>query len=255
MKVVILCGGKGTRMMESTYDNPKPLTLIGDKPILWHIMKIYSYYGYNDFILLLGYKGDKIKEYFMDYDWKNYDFVLDNETKSFKPFGKPEKWKITFLDTGIDTMTGGRIKKAENYIGEEPFMLTYGDGLSDINLNNLLEFHKLNNRVGTLTGIAKKSQYGVLSVVDNIATTFNEKSQIEGLINGGFFVLNKEIFNYLGNDEKCIFEQEPLINLVKDKQLAVFPHTGFWTSIDTAKDAIEANKAWERNETLWRIGN
>lgn len=255
MKVVILCGGKGTRMVEPTYDNPKPLSMIGGKPILWHIMKIYSYYGYNDFILLLGYKGEKIKEYFMEYNWKNCDFVLDIHDGNFKLLAEPENWKITFLDTGIDTMTGGRIKKVEKYIGEETFMLTYGDGLSDVNINELLAFHKLKNKILTLTGITRKSQYGILSVENDIATSFHEKSQIEGIINGGFFILNKDVFNYLSNTDECIFEQDPLINLVKDKQLAVFPHNGFWTAIDTFKDLIEANKAWESDEKLWRIWN
>lgn len=255
MKVVILCGGKGTRMAEVTEDIPKPLAMICGKPILWHIMKIYSFYGYNDFILLLGYKGDKIKEYFMDYNWKNSDFVLDNYSGKVNLLQETEKWRITFIDTGLETMTGGRIKKAEKYLEEETFMLTYGDGLSDININKQLEFHKQKNKIATLTGISKKSQYGILTVENDIATAFHEKSQIEGIINGGFFILNKEVFNYISNEDGCIFEQDPLIHLAKDKQLSVFPHNGFWIALDTFKDLMEVNEVCESDKKLWRVWN
>lgn len=253
MKVVILCGGKGSRMKEITDDIPKPLSMIGGKPILWHIMKIYGHYGFNDFILLLGYKGDKIKEYFMDCRWKNHDFILDNSTGRINLLEQPEKWKITFVDTGINTMTGGRIKKAQKYIGNETFMLTYGDGVADINIKNLLAYHREKGRIATVTGISKKSQYGTLEVQDGIAQCFQEKSQIEGIINGGFFVLNTAVFNYLSNQDHCIFEQEPLMNLAKDNELSVYHHKGTWMAIDTYKDLLMANEIFEKNKNTWKV--
>ncbi len=253
MKVVILCGGKGTRMKEVTEDIPKPLAPIGGKPILWHIMKTYMYYGYNEFILLLGYKGEKIKEYFMDYHWKNQDFILSGEDNKIQLLGQMPKWKIQFINTGDDTMTGGRIKKIEDYIDEENFMLTYGDGLADININRLVEFHKTNNKIATVTGIKKENQYGTLTVENNIAKSFSEKPQGEDIINGGFFVLNKKIFSYLDNSDKCIFEREPLVNLVKDRELSVYEHTGFWKAMDTYKDLEEVNKMWDTLTPPWKV--
>ena len=252
MKVLILCGGKGLRMKELTEDGPKPLARIGNKPMLWHIMKTYYAYGFKDFVLLLGYKGDKVKEYFMDYEWKNSSFVL-NEDGSYEIFKQPEKWSITFLDTGLETMTGGRIAKAKDIVGDEPFMLTYGDGLADINLNDLLKFHKDSGKIATVTGIQKQNQYGVLRVEDHIAVDFIEKPPSKDIINGGFFVCNKEIFNYVKDDEDCIFEREPMVGLAKDKQLAVYEHKGFWTAIDTYKDITDANSIWNKNEALWRV--
>lgn len=252
MKVVILCGGKGTRMREITEDVPKPLAMIGNKPILWHIMKIYAHYGFDDFILLLGYKGDKIKEYFMNYAWKNYNFVLDRNGIP-QLLEEPERWKITFIDTGTDTMTGGRIQQARPYIGEETFLLTYGDGLANVDIRKLLEFHRQKGKIATVTGISKKSQYGTLVVENNLAVSFQEKSQIEGMINGGFFVFNKEIFDYLKDDPACILEQEPMINLAKDRQLAVYFHDGFWTAMDTYKDIQSANEIWKNGNCLWKV--
>lgn len=251
MKVVILCGGKGTRMSELTAENPKPLALIGDKPILWHIMKIYQKYGFNEFILLLGYKGEKIKEYFMDYEWKNHSFTMDSSTREIKIIGQPEKWKITFLDTGIDTMTGGRIKQAESLIGKNSFMLTYGDGLSDVNLHELIQFHHKKGTVATVTGIQKKSQFGTLTVNHGIATSFEEKTKTEGTINGGFFILKPEIFNYLNDDPNCVFEEEPMKKLTADGQLSVYSHEGFWTAIDTYKNVLEVNKMLEQGKVPW----
>lgn len=253
MKVLILCGGKGSRMKEVTDDIPKPLAMIGDKPILWHIMKIYLHYGLNDFILLLGYKGDQIKEYFMNYHWKNHNFVLDSEQKNIQLLEEPEKWKITFVDTGIETMTGGRIKQVQKYIEDEIFMLTYGDGLADINLKNLLTFHNSRGRVATVTGITKVNQYGTLLVENHIAKSFQEKPHTKDIINGGFFVLNKEVFSYIKNDSDCVFEQEPLINLVKNEQLAVYQHKGFWVAMDTYKDLLKVNEMWQNNKAPWKV--
>ncbi|OLS34741.1 glucose-1-phosphate cytidylyltransferase [Bacillus sp. MRMR6] len=251
MKVVILCGGKGTRMSEVTNELPKPLALIGDKPILWHIMKSYQRYGFNEFILLLGYKGEKIKEYFIDYEWKNNSFTLDSSNGQTSILAEREKWKITFLDTGLNTMTGGRIKRASPYIGDESFLLTYGDGLSDVNINELITFHQSKGKIATVTGIKKKSQFGTLIVNQGIAESFEEKTKTEGIINGGFFVLNPEVFHYIGDETNCIFEEEPMKKLTEDQQLAVFLHDGFWTAIDTYKNVVEVNEMWEKGDHLW----
>ncbi|TYQ16890.1 UNVERIFIED_CONTAM: glucose-1-phosphate cytidylyltransferase [Acetivibrio alkalicellulosi] len=253
MKVAILCGGKGMRMHELTEDIPKPLVNVGEKPMLWHILKTYSYYGFNDFILLLGYKGEKIKEYFVNYKWKNHSFSLDTSTEEICLMDKAEDWKITFLDTGLNTMTGSRIKRAQHLLNNEAFMLTYGDGLSDINIKKLLDFHKEKKRIATVTGIQKKSQYGTLIVKDDIAVSFNEKETNIGIINGGFFVFEPEVFNYLKDDTNTILEQEPLINLTKDNQLAVYMHNGFWTACDTYNDIVLVNNLCKENKDKWRV--
>ncbi|MDD2482364.1 MAG: sugar phosphate nucleotidyltransferase [Lutispora sp.] len=248
MKVVILCGGKGTRIKEMAEDNPKALISIGGRPIIWHIMNIYYSYGFNDFILPIGYKGEKIKEHFIGNQWRNNDFVIDNRENDFKItiLQDSEKWRITFIDTGEETMTGSRIKWIEPYIKEKEFMLTYGDGLADININDLLAYHRHRCKIATMTGIKSKSQYGMLEVCDGIANKFVEKPETDQIINGGFFVLNKEIFDYIYDDEgKCIFEQEPLSKLVKDKQLAVYSHEGFWMAVDTYKDYLALNENWD----------
>lgn len=246
MQVVILCGGQGMRMKEVTESIPKPLAMVGGRPILWHIMKLYSKYGFNEFILPLGYKGDKIKEYFMDFDWKQNDFILDfsgNENR-INLIKKPEKWKITFIDTGLDTMTGGRLKRIEPYIEGETFMMTYGDGLCGVDINELIKFHKEKGKLVSLTGIHKKSQYGTLKVQDGIASEFNEKTASEALINGGFFILERGIFNYLEGDG-CIFEKEPLNSLAGKGELAVYVYDGLWKAIDTYKELMELNDGWE----------
>lgn len=253
MKVVILCGGKGTRMHELTESIPKPLVEIGDKPLLWHIMKTYKHYGFDDFILLLGYKGERIKEYFIDYEWKNHSFILDSTKGNIQLLQQPEKWKITFLDTGLDTMTGSRLKRAKDFIGSEPFMLTYCDGLSDIHLPELLKFHHEKGTIATVTGICKKSQYGVLTVDNGIAKSFQEKSYTEEIINGGFFVMNPEVFEYLTEDINCVLEHEPLVNLTQNRQLAVYLHHGFWTAMDTARDISSVNKMWRDGNHLWKV--
>ncbi|AOT72849.1 glucose-1-phosphate cytidylyltransferase [Geosporobacter ferrireducens] len=255
MKVVILCGGKGTRMRDAAENLPKPLVRIGEKPILWHIMKIYQHYGFNDFVLLLGYKGEKIKEYFMDYSWKNHDFILDMDSGAddIQLLQKVENWKITFIDTGLNTMTGARIKRAQQYIGDAPFMLTYGDGLADIDLHALLTFHKEKGKIGTVTGISKKSQYGTLTIQEDVAQSFQEKEQTEGVINGGFFVFNPGVFHYLREEDHCILEQEPMRNLVADRELAVYQHRGLWIAMDTYKDLQEANQIWHQQNNSWKV--
>lgn len=234
------------RMREVTEHIPKPLAVVGGKPILWHIMKIYSKYGFDDFILPLGYMGDKIKEYFMNYDWKQNDFILDfsgNENKIYL-LKKPEKWRITFIDTGTDTMTGGRIKGIQPIISDDTFLMTYGDGLCDVNIDELLKYHREKGKIATLTAIQKKSQYGILKTKDGVATSFEEKTEVEGLINGGFFVLNKKIFDYIPGD-KSVFEKEPLSKLTEEGQLAVYRHDGFWQAVDTYKDLQDMEINWD----------
>ncbi|HCC08180.1 MAG TPA: glucose-1-phosphate cytidylyltransferase [Clostridiales bacterium] len=243
MQVVILCGGKGTRL-KTNEDIPKPLALVNEKPLIWHIMKIYSKFGFNEFILPLGYKGDKIKEYFMHYDWMNHDFMKIGSENRIELLEEHEKWNITFVNTGLETMTGGRIKKIEKYIKEDTFMLTYGDGLADIDIDDLINFHMYKGNIATVTGVERKTQYGVLSVKDGIAESFNEKTSLDGLINGGFFVLDKKVFDYLSEDDECIWENEPLSRLANDGELAVYEHKGIWMAIDTYKDLIEANQKW-----------
>lgn len=243
MKVVILCGGKGSRLA-STDNSPKPLAMVNGRPLIWHIMKIYMKYGINDFILPLGFGGEKIKEYFWNYEWKNQNFIKDNIKNKIELLNRRENWKITFVDTGITTMTGGRIKKIESYINEDTFMLTYGDGLSDINIEQLLKFHQDRGKIATVTGIERRSQYGVLTVENSIAKAFEEKSTLDGIINGGFFVLNTKVFEFIEDSESCVFEQGPLKNLTSKGELAVYIHKGYWMAVDTYKDLITANKTW-----------
>ncbi len=240
------------RMKEISDDIPKPLALVGNNPILWHIMKTYYHYGFNDFILLLGYKGEKIKEFFMDYAWKNHSSIL-HQDGNCEILEQIENWKITFLDTGLDTMTGGRILRAKKLLEEESFMLTYGDGLADIDLHALYDFHCSKGKIATVTGIKKSNQYGVLSVSDDIADNFAEKPDSDDIINGGFFVFNKEVFEYLKGDDDCILEKDPLIGLAKNRQLAVYRHNGFWTAMDTYKDLMNVNELWDKNLALWKV--
>lgn len=253
MKVVILCGGKGLRMKEYTTERPKPMALVGNRPILWHIMKLFSYHGFNDFILLLGYKSDVIKEYFMNQHWRNSSFVLDTTSgnREIQLLDKEEKWKITFLETGEETMTGGRVKQAEPFIDHEGCFLTYGDGLAFIDINELLAFHKRKGKLASVTGIQKESQYGFINVEDEIAVSFTEKPKLDGIINGGFFVLEKEAFKYIDHCNSCIFEKEPLQNLALNKELAVYRFEGYWAAIDTMKDLENLNHEINKIKPFW----
>jgi glucose-1-phosphate cytidylyltransferase len=251
MKVVILCGGKGTRLREETDIKPKPMVLIGGKPIIWHIMKGYSHYGFNEFILCLGYKGDVIKDYFLNYDQINNDFTLNLGSKklSFHNPCREHDWTITFAETGENTMTGTRIKRIEKYIGSEPFMLTYGDGIGDIDLHKLLEFHQSHGKIGTVTGVRPASRFGELVVEGNKVKEFSEKSQIKsGLINGGFFAFNRGIFDFIDDGDDVIFEREPLEHLTQKGELRVFKHGGFWQCMDTYRDYQLLNNLWAGKE-------
>lgn len=231
MKAVILCGGKGLRM--GGYQNTvcKPLVKIGGMPILWHIMKIYQHYGINEFVLCLGYNGDEIKNY----------FSLLKEIQSLD---------ITFVDTGAETLTGGRIKRIEQYIHEDNFLLTYGDGVGDIPIDKLISFHLEKGRIGTVTGVKRKSPFGLIEVKDGLATKFVEKPLLNGWINGGFFVLKKEVFKYIQGDS-TVWEHEPLVNLVENGQLAVYEHQGFWQCVDTVKDVQTMNILWDKKQRPW----
>lgn len=258
MKIVILCGGKGTRLSEETEFKPKPLVEVGGMPILWHIMKIYSSYGYKEFILALGYKGQMIKEYFLNYEELSNDFTLNLRSKHSRIEHHNdsclEDWNITFVDTGLENQTGARVAAIKRFIGDdEEFMLTYGDGVSDVDINKLYKFHKKMNKVITLTGVQPPSPFGVITVKDGIVTSFREKPKLEGVINGGFFVCNKKIFDYLSENPNLIFEQEPMRNLTKEKQVAVYEHKGFWYAMDTQKHVNELNKIWDSKDIPWKV--
>lgn len=259
MKVVILCGGMGTRLREETEFIPKPLVKIGNKPILWHIMKRYSDYGFNDFVLCLGYKGDKIKEYFANYDLMNNDLEINlgdnNNYEKIKLLNDKNSylnWKIILADTGMNSLKGSRIKKVEKYIDGDTFMVTYGDGLADVDLISLLEFHKAHKKVATLTGVFSPSRFGVIGSQDNLITSFKEKpSDIGSVVNGGFFVFNREIFDYLNFDDNCDLEFGVFEKLVEMKELMVYKHQGNWYSMDTIRDVEYLNRLWNLNIAFW----
>lgn len=240
MKVLILAGGVGSRLSEETTLKPKPMVQIGEHPILWHIMKIYSYYGYNDFIILCGYKGDMIKEYFVNYYRHMADITIDLANNSIEYLkNKAERWKVTLIDTGLDTMTGGRIKRAEEYIGNETFMLTYGDGLSDVNIPELLNVHRKHGKAMTLTSVQPEGRFGALHInKDNRIESFLEKPRGDGAwVNGGFFVCEPKVLDYIDGDDS-VFEKNPLENLAKDGELYTYKHSGFWKPMDTLRDKI-----------------
>ena len=256
MKVVILAGGFGTRLAEETDVRPKPMVEIGGMPILWHIMKIYSYYGYNEFVICLGYKGYVIKEYFANLFLHQADVTIDvsnNKLEVQNSFA--ENWKITLVETGVDTLTGGRIKRIQKYIGNEPFMLTYGDGVSNVNIGELVKFHLASKKFCTVTSVQPSGRFGVLKINnENLVESFHEKRSDDiAWINGGFFVCQPEIFNYIIEGDKTIWEREPLENLAKDKQLVSFKHSGFWRPMDSLKDKIDLNELWSKGEAGWKI--
>ncbi len=240
VRVVILCGGKGTRLKEETEIRPKPLVEVGGRPVLWHIMKMYAYYGFKDFILCLGYKGRMIKEYFINYEAMNNDFTiqLGEENKiEFHSNHLERDWKATLINTGQAAQTGARVKKIERYIREDLFMVTYGDGIADIDIKKLLKFHKSQKRIGTVTGVYPSSRFGELIIKDDRVITFSEKPQTtKGFINGGFFVFDRRFFQYLSGNEDCYLEREPLERLAKEGQLSVYRHEGFWQCMDTRRE-------------------
>lgn len=255
MKVVILAGGFGTRLSEETSIKPKPMVEIGEKPILWHILKIYSHFGYNDFIICLGYKGYIIKEYFANYYLHQSDITIDLEKNNIQIHkNTSEPWKVTLVDTGLNTMTGGRLLRIKEYIEDDVFMMTYGDGLSNVNINELVEFHRKHNKTATLTAVMPVGRFGALNISNNNnVINFQEKPQGDGAwVNGGFFVLSKEIFNYL-EDDKTIFERYPLESLARENQLNAFKHYGFWMPMDKLSDKIELERMWNGNKAPWKV--
>jgi glucose-1-phosphate cytidylyltransferase len=256
MKVVILCGGLGTRLREETEIKPKPMVEIGGMPILWHIMKTYASHGFKEFILCLGYKGEMIKEYFYHYEMFSNDFTIELGTKKMDihPRHSEHGWKITLVDTGLTTMTGGRIKRVEKYIDGDIFMLTYGDGVTDLNIKELLNFHKNHGKIGTVTGVFPPSRYGELLIHEDQVTSFTEKPEEDSnSISGGYFVFNREFFKYLDDDESCVLEKKPLEKLALDGQLRVFKHKGFWQCMDTYRDYKYISDLWEKNNCPWKV--
>lgn len=254
MKTVILAGGLGTRISEETLLKPKPMIEIGGKPILWHIMKIYSHYGINDFIICLGYKGYVIKEYFINYFYHMSDVTIDIKNNSTKIHqSKSEPWKITLIDTGEHSMTGGRLKRIAPYLDNEDFCFTYGDGVSNVNIRNLIDFHKSHKRLATLTAIKPPARFGALELKDNQVQGFREKPYGgAGWANGGFFVLSPQVIEYI-TDDTTIWEREPLETLTRDDQLLAYQHDDFWHAMDTLRDKNFLENLWENKSAPWKI--
>lgn len=255
MKVVLLAGGFGTRISEESYLKPKPMIEIGGMPILWHIMKIYSSYGFNEFVICAGYKQNIIKEWFADYFLHTSDITFDlTEGNKIIVHNKhSEPWKVTVIDTGLNTLTGGRIKRVKDFIGNEPFLMTYGDGVADVDINAVVNFHKDNNRLATLTAVLPEGRFGVMDIVDNQILSFREKSKEDmGWINGGFMILNPEVLDYIDGDS-IMFEREPLEKLAKNKQLMCYKHTGFWQCMDTLRDKEKLEQLWQNGQAPWKM--
>lgn len=254
MKTVILAGGFGTRISEESYLRPKPMIEIGEQPILWHIMKLYSHYGYDDFIICLGYKGYVIKEYFADYFLHTSDVTFDlANNKMLVHNNYSEPWKVTLVDTGLNTMTGGRVKRIQPYVGNEPFMLTYGDGVSNVNIKELVKYHEDHKMLATLTAIQPEGRFGIMDLSENQILAFREKNQEDtGWVNAGFMVLEPKIFDYLSGDD-CIFEREPLEALAAQKQLMAYKHYDFWQCMDTQRDKKKLEEMWEEGNAPWKV--
>jgi glucose-1-phosphate cytidylyltransferase len=256
MKVVILAGGLGTRLSEETELKPKPMVEIGGRPILWHIMKIYSHYNFNEFVICCGYKGYVIKEYFANYFLHQADVTIDLVRNNLEIHSsKAEPWKITLVDTGLNTMTGSRIRKVRKYLNEERFMLTYGDGLADINLVDLVKYHEEHRKIATLTTVQPSGKFGSVILGNNdLVSSFQEKPKGDGAwINGGFFVLEPEVFKYIDDTDDCIWEKKPLESLALDCQLMAYRHTGFWRPMDTLRDKVDLEGMWNSNNCNWRL--
>lgn len=254
MKIVILAGGLGTRISEESHLKPKPMIEIGERPILWHVMKIYSSYGYNDFIICLGYKGYLVKEFFADYFLHTSDITFDlakNEMIVHNNYSEP--WRVTLVDTGLNTMTGGRVKQIEQYVDNEPFMLTYGDGVADVNIRELEKFHRSHGKIATLTSINVRQRFGILDIENNAIRSFREKADKDGsMINGGFMVMNPEIFDYIAGDS-TVFEKEPLEALAAKGELMAFHHEGFWQCMDTQRDKEQLESQWNSGDAPWKL--
>jgi glucose-1-phosphate cytidylyltransferase len=258
MKVIILCGGMGTRLREETEYKPKPMVEIGGKPILWHIMKIYSFYGFNKFVLALGYKGSIIRDYFINYFHYNNDITVHlGEKEKIKVHNnhREKDWEVTLVDTGLESMTGYRVKAAGKYINEDNFMLTYGDAVSNVNLIELQNFHKSQGTIGTVTGVYPPSRFGDMQIDDQKVTAFKEKAKFisdEKTINGGFFIFKSEFLDLLPDDTNCDLERQPLESLVDSGELSVYRHKDFWQCMDTYRDYLFLSKLWD-SDPAWKI--
>jgi len=256
MKVVILCGGYGTRLREETEFRPKPLVEVGGRPVLWHIMKSYAHYGLRDFVLCLGYRGDMIKEYFLNYEAMNNDFTICLGAQNHITYHgahAEQDFHVTLADTGLDTLTGGRIKRIEKYIDDDTFMVTYGDGVSDINIRALLEFHRAHGRLATMSTVRPLSRYGLLDLAeDGQVVRFEEKPITEGWASAGFFVLQRGVFDYLTGDD-CVWEREPLERLAREGQLMAYRHAGFFFAMDTYREYKYLNELWNTGQAQWKV--
>ncbi|SRR6266498_169602 len=255
MKVVILCGGRGTRLREETEFRPKPMVEVGGRPILWHIMKRYAQYGFEDFVLCLGYKGNMIKDYFLNYEAMNNDCTVNlGPQRSITYHGQHDEsaFRVTLVDTGRDTLTGGRLKRIEKYIDEDHFLMTYGDGLSDVDISHVIDRHRSYGRIATVTAVRPVSRFGILDISsEGHVTEFSEKPLLEGWMNAGFFVLNRRVFDYLNGDD-CIFEHEPLERLAADGQLTAYRHEGFFFAMDTYREYKHLNDLWSNGNAPWK---
>lgn len=256
LKTVILCGGQGTRLREETEFRPKPLVDIGAKPVLWHIMKLYAHHGFSDFTLCLGYRGNMIKEYFLNYEAMNNDFTIclgSKASTTFQGSHQEQDFRVTLADTGQETMTGGRIKRIEKYIDGDTFLVTYGDGLSNVNITELLAFHRSHGKIATVTTVRPYSRFGILQADSGgLVTAFSEKPQLDGWASAGFLVFEKKIFDYLDGDE-CTMEREPMEKLAAEGQLMTYHHEGFFYAMDTYREYLYLNDLWNSGKAPWKV--
>lgn len=257
MKVAILCGGQGTRLREETEFRPKPLVDVGGRPILWHIMKTYAHYGLTDFVLCLGYRGEMIKDYFLRYQAMNNDFTIElGKRNRIEYHGEHEEqdFRVTLAETGLNAMTGSRVRRAARFLGGDTFMVTYGDGLADINVRNLLAFHQSHCKLATVTVVQAPSRFGVVEFdADRRVTSFAEKPQLEGLVNAGYFVFQRQVLDYLAEDDTCVLEREPMERLAADNQLMAYCHDGFFFAMDTYREFEILNRMWASGNAPWRV--
>lgn len=256
MKVLLLAGGLGTRLSEETDLKPKPMVEIGGYPILWHIMKIYSRYGFNDFVVLLGHKGYIIKEYFSNYFLHQSNITIDLKDNSMEIHkNSSEPWRVTLIDTGLQTMTGGRVKRVQEIVGNEDFMLTYGDGVGNVNITELVAFHKLHGKLATMTCVQPQGRFGSLNTnEENVVTSFQEKpTDSNSWINAGFFVCNSKVFDYIKDGDQTVFEKDPLESLANDRQLVSYKHNGFWSPMDTLRDKRNLDQMWSEGKAEWKV--
>jgi glucose-1-phosphate cytidylyltransferase len=255
MQTIILCGGQGTRLREETEYRPKPLVDVGGRPILWHIMKLYAHHGFKDFVLCLGYRGHMIKDYFLNYEAMTNDFSMMLGQKNhivYHGAHDEQKYKVTLADTGLDAMTGARVKRVENYVSGKPFFVTYGDGVSNVDLARLLAFHRQHGRLATVTTVRPISRFGVLDTADDgRVTSFHEKPQVDGWASAGFFVFDRGVFDYLTADTDCVLEREPLERLARDGQLMAYRHDGFFYAMDTYREYLYLNELWNSGKAPW----